>query len=254
MPAILDGRKVIAAAIGSLWFTAALLALPDEAAANGWGHRGGYWGGGYSRFGFSFGAYPYAYYPPVYYPPSYPYFYPAYSPPATWQQPAVATIPPPPPEEEQGFVVLFHFDQASLDREARDVLDQVVEQAGRSGDTQIQVSGYTDAAGTSPYNLALSERRARAVRDYLAAHGIAYGRVMIRGFGKENPRVPTPQGVREAQNRRVEIAILPSPNVAYGPTAGGCQTVQTTISINGQQEPAYGRACQQPDGTWKIVP
>ena len=242
------GRKMIAAAIGSLWVTGALLALPNEAGANGWGHRGGYWGG------FSFGAYPYAYYPPVYYPPSYSYYYPSYAPPATWQQPAVATIPPPPPPEEQGFVVLFHFDQASLNREARGVLDQVVQQAGSMGDSQIQVSGYTDDPGTSPYNLALSERRASAVRDYLVAHGIAYNRVVVRGFGKENPRVPTPEGVREAQNRRVEIAILPSPNVAYAPTAGGCQRVQTTVSVNGQQVPASGQACQQPDGTWKIVP
>jgi outer membrane protein OmpA-like peptidoglycan-associated protein len=253
MAAKLLDRKLIAAAVGSIWFSAALLASPHEAAANGWGHYGGGW---YPHFGFAFGPYPYAYYPPVYYPPNYSYYpyypYGAYTPPPAWQPPVAAAVPPPP--EGQNFIVMFHFDQASLNRDARDVLDQVVEQAMRIGAPQIQVSGYTDNPGTSPYNQALSERRASAVRDYLVARGIAYDHVVAQGFGKENPRVPTPEGAREAQNRRVEISILPSPNVAYGPAAPTCQTVQTMMSVNGRQEPAYGRACRQPDGTWKIVP
>jgi hypothetical protein len=118
----------------------------------------------------------------------------------------------------------------------------------RNGAVPIPVSGYTDDPGPIPYNLALSERRARAVRDYLVAHGIAYGQIAVNAFGKQNPRAPTPDGVRGAQSRRVEISILPYANVAYGAAAPTCQTVQTTISVNGQQKPAYRQACRQPDG------
>jgi outer membrane protein OmpA-like peptidoglycan-associated protein len=237
-----------------------LLLVPDADA--GW-HGGGGWHGGWGccgwgwrgpgvTFAFGWPGYypynPYPYYPPYSYAPaySYPVAYPYYPPP-----PSQPSAPPPP---QQSFVILFPFDQSILTRDAIGVLDQVVEQARQGGAVQIQVSGYTDSPGTSDYNLVLSERRAQAVRQYLLERGISENQIVARGFGKENPRVPTPEGVREAQNRRVEITVQPSSNVAYGQSPPDCQTVQTTIDVNGQQEPAYGRACRQADGSWKFVP
>ena len=74
------------------------------------------------------------------------------------------------------------------------------------------LAGYTDSSGTPRYNLGLSSRRDEAVQSYLTGHGIAAGTISSQGYGEGNQRVPTADGVRELQNRRVEIT--------YGPGAG----------------------------------
>jgi outer membrane protein OmpA-like peptidoglycan-associated protein len=75
--------------------------------------------------------------------------------------------------------------------------------------THIQANGYTDTSGTKRYNLGLSRRRADAIRAALVADGIPANRIGVAGYGEENLRVPTPDGIREPQNRRVEIMIAP---------------------------------------------
>ncbi len=74
------------------------------------------------------------------------------------------------------------------------------------------LAGYTDRSGTPKYNMGLSERRNTSVRSYLNARGIPDGSISSQAFGESNPRVPTADGVRELQNRRVEIT--------YGPGSG----------------------------------
>ncbi len=74
------------------------------------------------------------------------------------------------------------------------------------------VAGYADASGSKTYNVALSNRRADEVRGYLTSHGVTGSAITTKGFGEDNQRVPTADGVRELQNRRVEIT--------YGPGAG----------------------------------
>jgi outer membrane protein OmpA-like peptidoglycan-associated protein len=74
------------------------------------------------------------------------------------------------------------------------------------------LAGYTDRSGSTQYNQGLSERRNAATRSYLTSHGIADGSISSQAFGESNPRVPTADGVRELQNRRVEIT--------YGPGSG----------------------------------
>jgi OmpA-OmpF porin, OOP family len=76
-----------------------------------------------------------------------------------------------------------------------------------TGSARIDVSGYTDLAGAQAYNLRLSQRRADAVAGYLAQQGVPKSAMDVKWFGKEHPRVPTPDGVREPQNRRVEIMM-----------------------------------------------
>ena len=73
----------------------------------------------------------------------------------------------------------------------------------------IQVNGYTDTSGTKTYNMALSRRRADAVRGALLGDGVASDRIATAGYGEQNLRVPTPDGVKEPQNRRAEILITP---------------------------------------------
>jgi len=121
--------------------------------------------------------------------------------------------PPPPPAPvvapvaEMAFIVFFDWDRADLTSEANLVLDDVVVVANQSGYASIRLDGYTDLSGSAAYNLGLSERRANSVADGLIARGIAPDEIVIRAFGEENPLVPTPDGVREPQNRRVEIFL-----------------------------------------------
>jgi OOP family OmpA-OmpF porin len=73
--------------------------------------------------------------------------------------------------------------------------------------TTIKVSGYTDTSGTPTYNMGLSARRARAVADQLVADGVPANEIETHAFGETHLLVPTGPGVREPQNRRVEIVL-----------------------------------------------
>ena len=72
---------------------------------------------------------------------------------------------------------------------------------------RIQVTGYTDRSGSPGYNQRLSERRAEAVADALQRLGVPSSDMAVSGRGENDNRVPTAPGVREPQNRRVEIVI-----------------------------------------------
>lgn len=176
--------------------------------------------GGHGSIGFSFG-FPGYYAPPAYYPPpayyAPPPFYgapPAYYP--AYPAPQAAAPPPPPPAQAQDFTVYFDFDRWNLTADGARIVDQAIAQARQAGPAQIQVGGFTDLAGTASYNYALAQGRAVTVRNYMVARGIPTGQIMVQSFGKSDPRVRTPDGVPEAQNRRVEIVISPPANVSYG--------------------------------------
>jgi outer membrane protein OmpA-like peptidoglycan-associated protein len=72
---------------------------------------------------------------------------------------------------------------------------------------QIQVTGYTDRSGSPGYNQRLSERRANNVAKALAGLGVPPNQMAVSGRGENDNRVPTAPGVREPQNRRVEIVF-----------------------------------------------
>jgi len=120
--------------------------------------------------------------------------------------------PPPPapviaPVAESAFIVFFDWDRANLTSEANLVLDDVVVTANQGGYASVRLDGYTDLSGSPSYNLGLTERRANSVADGLIARGIAPDEIVIRAFDEENPLVPTSDGVREPQNRRLEIFL-----------------------------------------------
>jgi outer membrane protein OmpA-like peptidoglycan-associated protein len=73
--------------------------------------------------------------------------------------------------------------------------------------TRIEVSGYADLTGTHAYNVALSQRRADSVAAELVSDGVPKDEIVTQAFGDTNPLVPTAEGVREPQNRRVEIVL-----------------------------------------------
>jgi len=124
--------------------------------------------------------------------------------------PAAAAPPPPPPAAPppaapKQFVVYFEFDKSSLTPEGARVITDAAAYSQQTHPGRISITGYTDLAGTQQYNLGLSKRRADTVRGALVKQGVPDGAVAEAWRGKENPAVPTPDGVREPRNRRVEI-------------------------------------------------
>jgi hypothetical protein len=115
------------------------------------------------------------------------------------------------------FVVLFALDQATLDSEALAVVAAAAAEFRRTGSARISVRGHTDTSGSSAYNQALSERRERAVARELVNQGVPAGAITSEALGETDLAVPTPDGVVEAANRRVEIMVeppLPAPVAA----------------------------------------
>jgi len=125
--------------------------------------------------------------------------------------PVPVAAPPAPPRaavapQQQTFIVFFEFDKSSLTADGRQVVDAAAA-AFKSGKSGVAIAGYTDLAGTQQYNLALSKRRADTVKAALVRDGVLASAINESWHGKENPRVPTADGVREPQNRRVEISM-----------------------------------------------
>ena len=125
-------------------------------------------------------------------------------PPPALAMPAVTPPPPVAPPARQTFIVFFDFDKSTLTAEGSKIVDAAAA-AFKSGKSNIAIAGYTDLAGTATYNMALSERRAKTVQAALIKDGVPANAIATSWHGKENPRVKTADGVREAQNRRVEI-------------------------------------------------
>ncbi len=128
---------------------------------------------------------------------------PAPAAPLAGAAPAAAPAPAP----TRTYLVFFDFDRADLSERARQIIAEAAAASARVQLTRIEVKGYTDAAGTAAYNNALSLRRAQAVRTELVRDGVAENAISVQGLGETHPLVPTAAGVREPQNRRVEIIL-----------------------------------------------
>ena len=103
--------------------------------------------------------------------------------------------------------VLFGFDKSDLSAEARENLDKLVKVLNSYADTDIELQGHTDSKGSESYNQALSERRAKAVGDYLISQSIQIERIVIKGFGESVPKYDNETEEGRAENRRVEFLI-----------------------------------------------
>jgi outer membrane protein OmpA-like peptidoglycan-associated protein len=112
--------------------------------------------------------------------------------------------------------IRFDFDKAEIKPEYRDVLNRIAGILMTLKGYTIAVYGYSDDVGTDTYNLQLSQRRAKAVRDFLVQAGISAKIVSIRGYGKSDPRVPGNSEEARAANRRVEIAIVDTKLITNG--------------------------------------
>ncbi|MCA3278270.1 MAG: OmpA family protein [Roseomonas sp.] len=118
--------------------------------------------------------------------------------------PAVAAAAP--VAAARTFLVFFDWSKADLTDRARQIIGEAASSRG-AGVTRIEVNGFTDRSGPADYNMGLSQRRANAVAAELVRRGVPRNEIVTRGFGEENNLVPTADGVREPQNRRVEIIL-----------------------------------------------
>jgi OmpA-OmpF porin, OOP family len=121
--------------------------------------------------------------------------------------PAPAAVQPPAPPEARTYLVFFDWDRADLSARARQIVAEAAAASTKVQTTTIEVNGYTDLSGTAAYNQRLSVRRAQSVEAELVRDGVNRSEISIHGYGESNPLVPTAPGVREPQNRRVEIIL-----------------------------------------------
>jgi OOP family OmpA-OmpF porin len=122
--------------------------------------------------------------------------------------PVVAPAPAVQPQEiARTYLVFFDWDRADLTDRARQIVAEAAANAPRVQSTRIEVAGHADRSGTPQYNQRLSQRRAEAVASELVARGISRNEITVTAYGESRPLVPTADGVREPQNRRVEIVL-----------------------------------------------
>ncbi|WP_395714479.1 OmpA family protein [Reyranella sp.] len=125
--------------------------------------------------------------------------------------------PPPPPPAATSYMVFFDWDRSNLSPQALTTIQQAAGTWKARRAVRITATGHTDTSGPESYNMALSLRRANAVKDALMREGVPATSIDAIGVGESRPLVPTGDGVREPQNRRVEIVV------------GGGGTVVSTV-------------------------
>ncbi len=113
------------------------------------------------------------------------------------------------PMSPANYTVYFDFDKSVINPAGQAVINDVLADAAKHAPSSVSVTGHTDRAGPEDYNMALSLRRADAVRSALITGGVSADKITVAGRGESEPAVPTADGVREAKNRRVEIILQP---------------------------------------------
>lgn len=162
---------------------------------------------------------------------------PAAAPPRGGRKPAPAIVPPAPPAPAPSAVApagetgepaaagekrrapasekvtldtdtYFDFDKATLKAEGRRKIDALAERIAAMQLEVVVATGHTDSTGTKAYNQRLSERRAQAVRHYLAVKGVPRERIFTEGKGETQPETSNATRAGRAQNRRVEVEMV----------------------------------------------
>jgi outer membrane protein OmpA-like peptidoglycan-associated protein len=102
-------------------------------------------------------------------------------------------------------LVFFDWGKPAISQDAAATLDRIAEAYRADPSAKLELAGHTDRSGPERANIRSARLRAEAVRSYLAEKGVAANAMQVVSYGESQPLVPTEDGVREAQNRRVEI-------------------------------------------------
>lgn len=126
--------------------------------------------------------------------------------------PAPAPVPAPAPKAApapmpKSFIVFFDFDKTNVSPEGSSIISKAATSAKQGNVTRVELTGHADRSGSDKYNLALSQKRAEAVKAELVRQGIPANAITVTAKGESAPLVATQDGVREPQNRRVEIVL-----------------------------------------------
>jgi len=136
------------------------------------------------------------------------------TPPPAKKPPVVAAVPKPvavPPKPKKIIVLQgtsFGFDSAELTAEARAILGEQAAVLEKEADIKVEIAGHTDSTGPEAHNQGLSERRAKAVEEYLISKGISADRLKPVGYGPSSPIASNATREGRAANRRVELKVL----------------------------------------------
>lgn len=128
-------------------------------------------------------------------------------PPKPVAEPEPAPAPPPEPEISRNFLVFFDWNRADITGLAENIIQSAVAETRRVDKVRLRLTGHADRSGASRYNQRLSMRRANAVSQRLQQLGIGASDIVVLAKGESEPLVTTDDGVREPQNRRVEIIL-----------------------------------------------
>ncbi|MDP1841232.1 MAG: OmpA family protein [Reyranella sp.] len=104
-------------------------------------------------------------------------------------------------------MVFFDWDRSNLSAQAQSTIQQAAQAYKTRGSARVTATGHTDTSGSEAYNMALSLRRANTVKGALVQNGVPAQSISVVGRGEAQPLVATGDGVREPQNRRVEIVM-----------------------------------------------
>ncbi len=125
-------------------------------------------------------------------------------------EPAPAPAPVQPQDVSRSYLVFFDFDKSEIRPDANDILKQAAEDAKNGKLVRLELTGHADRSGSESYNMALSQRRAESARRRIQEFGIPANVIGTMAKGETQPLVPTEDGVKEPQNRRVEIVYTVS--------------------------------------------
>ena len=116
-----------------------------------------------------------------------------------------------PMQAPKSYLVFFDFNKSDLTPQAVSIVNTAAANAGPAKVTKLEVTGHTDTVGSDAYNMRLSRRRAESVASQLEKDGIPSSEIEIVAKGKRDLLVPTADGVKEPQNRRVQIVYEGGP-------------------------------------------
>lgn len=140
---------------------------------------------------------------------------------------------------EEVFEVRFDFDKSNIKPEYQELIRKLVEATQANKNIKVSVVGHTDTSGSKSYNYALGGRRAEAVQKMLIEYGIPASQIVAVSAGEEDLKVPTADGVRNAENRRVRVVK----EVSYTEPAGTQMVPVADVSVESYVDDCNGAEC-----------